>query len=140
MNPAKEMLVRFIKIAAGQASLAKGLCSELEKFCEDPLHKKQQFELDEIQDLIQKTSTDIDGMGEISGGFWVQASQSPPVDEKGKSKRFLVFSEDFSKQKHGAASPFQFAKYIPEKGGWFIEGESKPVAVTHYAHVYKPGE
>ena len=57
MNPAKEMLVCFIKIAAGQASLTKGLCSELQTVCGDSLHKKQQVECEEVQDLIQKTST-----------------------------------------------------------------------------------
>lgn len=76
-------------------------------------------------------------------GEWVSVdTELPPVDEKGRPKRVLVFSEEYANR---GSSPFQFAKYIESKGGWIVENGQGflrnmqvPWKVTHWAKVKKP--
>lgn len=76
-------------------------------------------------------------------GEWVSVDvELPPLDEKGKPKRVLVFSEEYGRS---GSSPFQFAKYIENKGGFIIDngqGYLKniqvPWKVTHWAKVKMP--
>ena len=76
-------------------------------------------------------------------GEWVSVDvELPPVDEKGRPKRVLVFSEEYGSR---GSSLFQFAKYIESKGGWIVENGQGflrnmqvPWKVTHWAKVKKP--
>ncbi len=73
---------------------------------------------------------------------WISVDVAmPPPGDKGNPKRVLVYSEEYAKN---GSSPFQFAKYVENKGGWIIEGgkgfTQVPWKVTHWAKITKPQE